>query len=250
MADALVLACGAATVPALEPTLEPALEPTPESPAPEAVEVVELPWRPGRDVVDPVLDRLGDRRLIIAGTDADLAAVTLRLLRTARLGSVLVGFVPAIPPTRAGPRPSAAAAAFGLPLRPDQAMRLALRGDADPVPLIRDDAGGVLVGLGLLRRLRGVVYCDDDRVLRGMTPLLEVSPDPDAGRDARSGGLVVRVWDSGLFRRGRSESYGRAVQIGCAPNQPVSDGIEHERPVRRWTWYRHTEDLRLIRGLI
>jgi hypothetical protein len=28
----------------------------------------------------------------------------------------------------------------------------------------------------------------------------------------------------------------------------VCDGVAHPRPVRRWTWYRHTADLRLVRA--
>src|SRR5829696_2042488 len=140
MADALVLACENGT---------PSVAGWPAAEA--GVEVARVPSRPGREAVDPVLDRLGDRRLVVAGTDADLAAVALRLLRTERLATVLVGFVPVTP----AERPSAAAATFALPAAPDRALRLALLGEVDPVPLIRDDAGGVLVGLGLLRRLRG-----------------------------------------------------------------------------------------------
>src|SRR5215470_8120945 len=240
MVDALVVACGGA------------VRPTP----PRAAEAVSVPARPGKQDLDPLLDRIGGRRLVVIGTDADLAAVVLRLLRTERLDGVPVGFVP-VSASAAGTSAtgasatgaSAVAEVFGLPGRPEQAMRLALHGDVDPVPLIRDDAGGVLVGRGLLRRVRGVVYCDDARVLRGVAPRLEVSPDPGAGMDTSVGGLLVRVWSGRLFRRGITESSGRALQIGCAPNQPVIDGVEHERPVRRWTWYRHTANLRLVRGL-
>lgn len=243
MADALVVACGDATVPA-------GGEQAGEW-AGGQVDVLALPALPGVEAVDPVLDALGDRRLVVTGTDADLAAVVLRLLRTERLGSVLVGFVPAGGPAAGGHEGvSAVAETFGLPASPWHAMRLALVGDPDPVPLIRDDAGGVLVGRGVLLRIRGVAYCDDERILRGGTARLEVSPDPEAGPDASVDGLVVRVWNPGLFRRVVTESRGRAVQIGCSPNQPICDGIEHDRLIRRWTWYRHTEDLRLIRGLI
>jgi len=270
MVDALVVACGGA------------VRPTP----PRAAEAVSVPARPGKQDLDPLLDRIGGRRLVVIGTDADLAAVVLRLLRTERLDGVPVGFVPvsasAVSTSAVGTSAvgtstvgtstvgtstvgastteasttgasatgaSAVAEIFGLPGQPEQAMRLALHGDVDPVPLIRDDAGGVLVGRGVLRRVRGVVYCDDDRVLRGAAPRLEVSPDPGAGMDTSVGGLLVRVWSGRLFRRGITESSGRALQIGCAPNQPVIDGVEHERPVRRWTWYRHTANLRLVRGL-
>ena len=225
--DALVLACGGAVAPAV---------------AGLAVEAVRLPARPGAADVDPVLARLGAGRLIIAGTDADLAAVVLRLLRTERLAAVPVGFVPA--------GESAAAAVFGLPECAGDAVQVALHGDPDPVPLIRDDAGGVLVGLGVLRRLGGVVYCDDERVLRGQAARLEVSPDPTAGPDTSAGGLSVRVWSRGLLRRRAMQARGRAVQIGCLPAQVLCDGVPHPRPVQRWTWYRHTEDLRLVRGLL
>ena len=36
---------------------------------------------------------------------------------------------------------------------------------------------------------------------------------------------------------------GRAFEIGCDPATPVSDGVPHEREMKRWHWYRHTEDL-------
>lgn len=219
------------------------------------VEQLRLPSRPDKAAVDPVLERLGDGRLVVAGTDADLAAVVLRLLRTERLGGVQVGFVPTDPG-------SAAAAIYGLPATaepgaPDTpagsglaaAVDLALTGDVDPVPLVRDDAGGVLVGLGLLRRVRGVAYCDDDRILRGLAARLEVTPDPTATANTASGGLVVRVWSGSLFRRRTRGAEGRAMQLGCVPANVEHDGITTELPVKRWTWYRHTEDLRLVRGL-
>jgi hypothetical protein len=46
-----------------------------------------------------------------------------------------------------------------------------------------------------------------------------------------------------------ASAVGRAVQVGCLDAQVVSDGVAHPRPVTRWTWYRHTEPLRLVRGL-
>ncbi len=112
------------------------------------------------------------------------------------------------------------------------------------MPLIRDDVGGVLVGLGVIAPMRGVGYVDDDVVLRGQASRYEVTPDPDAGP-----GVAVRVVRHGLLGRRIKTATGRATQIGCVPTQPVSDGIMHPRQVNRWTWYRHTEDLRLVRGL-
>ena len=73
--------------------------------SPPAVPVVELPARPGRAELDPVLAEHDPRRLIVAGTDADLAAVLVRLLRTDRL-HIEVAYLPAAPDRRP-PRPGA-----------------------------------------------------------------------------------------------------------------------------------------------
>jgi hypothetical protein len=43
------------------------------------------------------------------------------------------------------------------------------------------------------------------------------------------------------------QAAGRAVQLGCLPAAVLRDGIA-ARTTDRWTWYRHTEDLRLVRG--
>ncbi|MGH3587871.1 MAG: hypothetical protein ACRDQ0_16270, partial [Pseudonocardia sp.] len=95
------------------------------------VPAVALPARPGRTALDPVLAEHNPRRIVVSGTDADLAAVLQRLLRTERLG-IEVAYLPH--------RRSAAAAAWGLPTGP-AAARLALEGTATPVPLVRDDSG-------------------------------------------------------------------------------------------------------------
>jgi len=204
--DALALACGNTPVARLADRLA------------EAVSIGEVP---DRAEIDPVLDRLADRRLVVVGTDAALAAVVLRLLRTSRLATVPVGFVPTDPDS-----------------------------EAARAPLIRDDNGGVLVGLGVLGPVRGVVYCDDELVLRGQAGKVEVSPDPTAGSDTSKDGLTVRVTRTGLLGRRVTNGAGRAVQVGCIPLVVDRDGVPFARPVDKWTWYRHTEDWRLVRGLI
>jgi hypothetical protein len=203
--------------------------------------IVRLPARPGRDDVDPVLAERSPRRLVVAGTDADLAAVLVRLMRTERL-DVEVAFLPA-----AG---SAAARAWGLPTGP-AALELATTGTAVPVPLARDDAGGVLVGRAEVRDLTGECYCDEVLVLRGTARRLVVAPGPD--------GIAVRAGWSGRApdgrvrpvppkaRAGRGSAVGRAVQVGGRPFTVVADGVAHPRPLPRRTWYRHTTDWRLVR---
>ncbi|RKT51621.1 hypothetical protein C8E97_0100 [Saccharothrix australiensis] len=200
-------------------------------------EVRRLPTRPGKAEVDPVLAELGERRLVVHGTDADLNAVVLRLLRTERLAEVAVGYVPV-------DERSDAARVWGLPTDPGRALDLALSGEPDRVSLVRDDVGGVLVGLGSLGPVRGVGYADDTVVLRGQASRLEVTPDPDGGL-----GLLVTVIHKRLFTRKAQTTEGRAFQLGCLPVQVDVDGVAHPRPMGKWTWYRHTEDLRLVRGV-
>ncbi|PXY31480.1 hypothetical protein [Prauserella muralis] len=198
-----------------------------ESPqVPEGVAVHALPARPGRSDIDSLLTDA----LVVVGSDADLAAVALRLLRRERLDATTVGYVPV-------DRDSAVARLWGLPANPRDALALALSGEARPVPLVRDDAGGVLVGHGVIRQPRGVAYCDDTLALRGEAASITVRPGP--------AGLVATITRGRLLRR-RTVFEGRAFQLGTAPVRPVSDGVPYPRPLERWTWYRHTHDLRLV----
>ncbi|MDQ3406113.1 MAG: hypothetical protein M3548_22420 [Actinomycetota bacterium] len=227
--SALVLACGNTDTTGCPPALTER----------DDVEVHEVGPLPGKARVDPLLKAVAGRRAVVFGTDADLAAVVLRIMRTDRLADVAVGFVPADPARSAIPR------LWGLPTDQGRLVEVALGGEVDPFPLIRDDAGGVLVGLGVLRRIGGVAYCDDTTVLRGRAARVEITPDPE-GRD----GLVVRVVTTGLFGKRVKAFHGRAFQIGCLPVIPSLDGIDYARDVSRWTWYRHTADLRVARGVL
>ncbi|MGH3435023.1 MAG: hypothetical protein ACRDRN_00985 [Sciscionella sp.] len=200
------------------------------------LEVLAVPATPGKEALAPVLADLGERRLVVIGSDADLAAVALRLLRGERLAEIVLGYVPAT-------GTSEVAVNWGIPLDTGRALDVALGGDADPMPLIRDDVGGVLLGMGILGPVRGVAYCDDVQVLRGYSGRIEVRPHtPGAG-------LSVRVIHTGLLGKRVRQASGRAFQIGCVPTKPLSDGVRYPRTVNRWTWYRHTENLRLVRGI-
>jgi hypothetical protein len=206
----------------------------------DGVPTVALPARPGRADLDPVLGA-GPRRVIVHGTDADLAAVLLRLLRTDRL-DLEVAYVPA--------RRSAVAALFGLPSGRG-AHELALAGRARPAPLVRDDTGGVLAGRAEIRGLTGECFCDDTLVLRGATPRLVVAVRPDgvavrAGRGGRLPDGATRPVPL-TARAGRGSARGRAVQLGGMPFTPLADGVPHPRPLERRSWYRHTDDWLLVR---
>lgn len=205
----------------------------------EGVPRIELPARPDRVELDPVLDRVDPRRVVVSGTDADLAAVLVRLLRTERL-HVEIAYLP--------PGPTPATRAWGLP-HGRAAAALAVTGTAAPVPLVRDDAGGVLVGRGEVDGLTGECYCDETLVLRGTGPRLVVVPGRDgiavrAGRRAPDG--RTRPVPP-MAAAGRGSALGRAVQVGGESFAVTVDGVAHPRRVQRWTWFRHTTDLLLVR---
>jgi hypothetical protein len=192
-----------------------------------------VPALPGQGDVDGLLAAVGpDDRVVVVGTDADLAAVVLRLMTTERLG-VPVGYVPLS-------ADSPAAGVWGLPVAGEEALDVALEGRVWSVPLVRDAKGGVLVGLGTIGPLRGVAYCDDTRLLRGPARLIRVTPHTD--------GVEVDVTPARLFGRKPEPTRGRAFELGCLPTVVTRDGVPLDRPVMRWHWYRHTEDLRLVRG--
>lgn len=186
--------------------------------------------RPGKSL-DPLLSG----RLLVIGDDADLAAVVQRLLRRDLLGSVEVAYAAA--------RRSPATELWALP-HGERAVGLARCGEVDLVPLVRDDVGGVLIAAGYVGPLNGTVYVDEHRVLRGAAQRLRVEPDREKGIAV----IITRRRVMGVGRR-PSTTLGRAVQIGTAATTVVRDGIPYPRPMDRWTFYRHTEPLRLIRGM-
>ena len=214
----------------------------------DGVQWQQVPEMPGRADVDPLLPD-GPGRVVVRGSDADLAAVVLRLLRKNRIADLAVGYVPV--------RKSPATRLWGLPAGPD-AVQVALHGAARPVPLVRDDSGGLLIASGLIAPITGQVYCDDQRVLNGPAVRLEVSPDPaaeplaeptsdpmSAMLEPAADGLLVTTVRRGLLRQRRETTKARAVQAGFRDTTVHRDGAEHPRPVGKWVWYRHTEDLQL-----
>lgn len=185
-------------------------------------------------VIDPLLAG----RILVVGDDADLNAVVLRLLRRDLLGSVEVAY--------ATPRPTPFSDIYSLPTG-REAVRAAVLAEVDRVPLVRNDVGGVLVGAAHLAPVTGTFYVDDVRVPGGSARAIEVEPD------ARYG-LAVTVVRRRILGFGRLPAvyHGRAVEFGLLPASGtviVSDGIRHPREVNRWVFYRHTQPLRLVRGV-
>lgn len=183
--------------------------------------------------LDAAIDRY--RRLVVVGADPDLARTVTRLLRADRL-DVEIGYAPR--------RRTPATAAYRLPTG-WRAARRARRGTAHPVPLVRDDAGTALVGVGRwlpvdgAAVLRGEGIVDDAALFDGEVAgvLIEpmgTAPGVRAGVPSRRG--RVRRWVTG-----------RAAQLGTAGALVVRDGVYGSRTVKRSTFYRHIEDWLLVR---
>jgi hypothetical protein len=166
------------------------------------------------------------RRLAVAGSDADLAAVLSRLIRTDAL-DVEVAHVPP------GPRSWLA-------------TRRAMSGAARRVPLIRDDTGTALVGAALWlppqqgAALHGEAVVDDTTLFDGDVAGVRIEPTPELpglraavlagpGRGAAVLAGPRRRWVAG-----------RAAQLGTTGALVMRDGTMGPRQVKRSTFYRHT----------
>lgn len=171
------------------------------------------------------------RRLVVLGADADLASVLTRLMR-AELLDVEVAYVPR--------RRTPATRAYRLPAG-WRAARRAVRGSAVRVPLIRDETGSVVVGSAVWRPadgerlLHGEAVVDDAVLFDG--DVAEVTVQPTTALP----GLRARV--SGT----RRWLTGRAAQLGGPAISVIRDGAVAPRPVRRSTFYRHTEGWLAVR---
>ncbi|OBF31635.1 peptidase M50 [Mycobacterium sp. ACS1612] len=160
------------------------------------------------------IDEVADcRRVIVIGPHADVAAVLTRLLKADRL-EVEVGHV----------------------RRPWQARRIR-DGQAQRVPLIRDDTGTVIVGAAEWRgdpagkTLHGEAVVDDTVLFDGQVSGVRIEPTLSMpGLRAAVVGGGRRRWVSG-----------RAAQLGSHGATVIRDGVPTAKPVRRSTFYRHTE---------
>jgi hypothetical protein len=162
--------------------------------------------------IDDITD---SRRVIVVGSDADLAAVLTRLLRADRL-NVEVGHV-----------------------RRAWDARRARTGAARRVPLIRDETGTVLTHAAYWlpvegqRTIHGEAVVDDTLLFDGEVTGVRIEPIetmPGLRASALSSRMRPKRWAAG-----------RAAQLGTDAALVVRDSVAGPRPVRRSTFYRHTE---------
>jgi hypothetical protein len=168
--------------------------------------------------VDPLV---GAGRMIVVGGLVDLGTVLTRLLRADRL-DVEVGLVS----------------------RPWHARR-ARTGAARRVPLIRDETGTVVTGAAYwlpaedARTISGEGVVDDVLLFDGEVTGVRVEPTADLP------GLRASVLTDRM--RPRRWVTGRAAQLGTTGALVVRDGVPAPRPVRRSTFYRHTQGWLAVR---
>ena len=156
------------------------------------------------------------RRVVVVGSQADLAAVLTRLLRADRL-DVEVAHV----------------------RWPWQARR-ARTGVATRIPLVRDETGTVITKAAYWRppdenaaTIRGEATVDDLALFGGEVTGVRIEPTetmPGLRAAALSSRMRPKRWVAG-----------RAAQLGTDSALVVRDGVPGPRPVRRSTFYRHTE---------
>ncbi|MGY4710850.1 peptidase M50 [Mycolicibacterium sp. CBM1] len=153
-------------------------------------------------------------RVVVVGSDADLAAVLTRLMRTDRLDVEV-------------------AHAHGW-----RSARRARSAVAQRVPLIRDESGTVLVKAALWlppadgRVVHGEAVVDDEVLFDGEVGGVRIEPTaamPGLRAAVITGGLGPRRW-----------STGRAAQLGTTGARMVRDGVPAAREVKRAAFYRHT----------
>ncbi|MDY6996477.1 MAG: peptidase M50 [Actinomycetota bacterium] len=174
----------------------------------------------------PVVDLdgvTGCRRVLVVGTAHELSVVLTRLLKADRL-DVEVAHV-----------------------RRRWHARRALTGPARRVPLIRDETGTVLTAVAYwlppkdAQTVHGEAIVDDTVLFDGDAAGVRIEPLSSLpGLRAR----VVsprRTRESTDALRPRRWVAGRAAQLGTTGATVVRDGEPAPRPVRRSTFYRHTQ---------
>lgn len=224
-AELTVLCARPSTTAATDPTLRAVLDELGDE------RVHQVGPRPG-----PEIDALLTGRVLVIGDDADLAAVVTRLDRRELLAAVMVAYAPltASPLAELWSLPTGAAS-----------VRLARYGDPDLVPLLRDEAGDVLVGEATIGPIRGTASVDGQRLVNGAARGLIVQPDREHGLTVT---LVPRRF--GMVGRRPTTRPGAELRIESAPATLVSDGRERDTPVEKWHWARHPLPLRLVRGVV
>ncbi|WP_243059634.1 diacylglycerol kinase family protein [Nocardioides sp. SR21] len=176
------------------------------------------------DELDGVLHRAGSRRIVVAGGDGSLHAVLSALHRRNQLRDAVIGLIP----LGTG---NDLARAVGIPLDPEEAARALLSGRPQPMDLILDEVGGIVVNgvhvgagaeasvraAGLKKRLGRIGYPIGAlrTALRPATVRVRVEVDGKVVRDLDDPVLQVAV--------GNGSSVGGGAEL--TPEAVPNDGM-------------------------
>jgi hypothetical protein len=194
-----------------------------------------LPADADKSTVDDLLSTLDDhqRIVVIAGDLAGLSRLVLRMLRRGLLGRHEVAAIVDSPQWTDLVR---------LPRGPAAQALVAATGSAEPLGLVRDDQGGiVLAGAEMwpdeARRFGVRAYVEDVLLVDERVRAITVRP---AGTGLRAAAEV------GLGRH--RVVHGRAVTLSCEPARVRIDGVPLPNPRRRATFWYHPDCWQLVRG--
>ena len=154
--------------------------------------------------------------------------VLRRLSRRNELGSISTALL----------RPDASFAAWqGLPGSLGELAAVAVAAPAEPVGVVKDDSGGLLLHRARLTPWTGSTgwvraYLDDHAVADGEVPGIEVERLDRWSMRARtlSSGKLLRL------RHPRWQT-GRAIQLACEESAISSDGNARDQPRTRRSWW-------------
>ena len=181
---------------------------------------VELVSTATPDELDAALDACGDRRLVVAGGDGSLHLAVTRLRARGELADRPIALVP----LGTG---NDLARALDLPLDPAEAARLVLTGTHQPMDLLVDDVGGIVVNA-----VHVGVGAEAAAAAGRMKPVVGVVAYP---LGAVFAGLKSSGWRLRVVVDGRvlADGHRRSLMVGIGNGRGIGGGtslLPHARP--------------------
>ena len=172
------------------------------------------------DELDRALSSCGDRRLVVAGGDGSLHLAVARLRARGELADRPIALVP----MGTG---NDLARALDLPLDPSEAARLVLTGRVQPMDLVVDDAGGIVVNA-----VHVGVGAEAAAAASRIKPAIGVLAYPLGALFAglRSSGWRLRVVVDGAVL---ADGHRRSLMVGIGNGRGIGGGttlLPHARP--------------------
>lgn len=185
------------------------------------------------DFVDAALDELGERRLVVAATTAELQLVLRRLLRAGRLDAVSTAVVTVAPP--------AYLRTLGLPSDVAGQLRRAAAGSPRLVGVVKDDSGGLCLDSAAVTPWAGTGDSTDSPASKWWVRAV-VDDEPLCDGPVRAVTLrrlgPAQLEATVRLGRWRTRTVrGRSLQLACDPALITQDGVERARARTKRTFW-------------